>query len=247
MIDPLTSVPPRRPRSAAGHALGIVAAILLTAGCAHVPFDKPLDTPLGDTTAAAIRQQAVADTPRKFSVLNTIVFEKFGRAVMALGYTDVDMDADTVSVLALSPAGVKLFEFQERGGVIHHQYVIEHLARLGDVVTAVAADIRRVYFDRVPPFESDVVKKKHTCEFTTSVKTDVTRYVFGGEERALLRKTARRNGRKRWAVSYYEYQRRGTRLFPGGIVLKNDEHGYRLTVRLKDIFDDDESVSTSNK
>lgn len=225
----------------------LLAGILISAGCAHVPFDKTPKVPLGNVTSAAIRQQAAADTPSKFSVLNSIVFEKFGRAVMALGYTDVDMDADTVTVTALSPAGVKLFEFKEQGGVIQQQYVIEHLAQLGDVVTAVSADIRNIYFDRVPPPQAEVQRKKYTCEFKASVKTGVTRYVFGGQDKALLRKIFQQNGKRRWTVSYYERQKHGRHLFPRGIVLKNYENGYRLTVRLKDILDDDESVSTSDK
>jgi hypothetical protein len=178
---------------------------------------------------------------------DSIVFEKYGRSIMALGYTDVDKTADTVSVVALSPAGVKLFEFKEKSGVIQQQYVIEHLAKLGDVVTAVATDIRRIYFNQIPPPGAEVHKKKTTCEFRTPVKTGVMRYVFGGQDKALVRKLAYRNRKKCWSAAYYEPRWHGKHLFYGGIILINNTNGYRLTVRLKDILTDDECISTSNK
>lgn len=233
---------------ASGHAAVLsCAGILFTAGCTHSPFEKTPAVPLGTTSSAAIRQRAQASTPKKFSVLNSIVFEKFGRSIMALGYTDVDKRADTLAVVALSPAGVKLFEFKEKGGVIQHQYVIKHLAELGDVVTAVATDIRRIYFGCVPPPDAQVTKKTYTCEFRTPVKTGVMRYVFGGRDQALLRKIVRQKGKTCWTVNYFEPRWHGKHLFHGGIVLKNHPNSYRLTVRLKDIFNADECVSTSDK
>jgi len=63
----------------------------------------------------------------------------------------------------------------------------------------------------------------------------VLEYVFAGVQQNLIEKRYYHDDQLLWTVSYYEYQRKEGKLYPGGIVLKHHQYHYQLIVRLKEI------------
>jgi hypothetical protein len=212
-----------------------ILAICLSVGCGTIPFTPVPLTLLDDFSAEEVRTKAAAALPEQFTVLNSIVFKTRWHSMSALGYTSVDMQADTFAVQALNPMGIKLFEFSEKGGEVEEHYVMDHLPEKAQLSGAVAKDIRRIYFNRVPSRDAEVTRDKLTITFTEKIGNDTVRHVFGGVNTVLTEKQYYKGRRKAWTASYYEYQLHEGRLYPGGVVLKNHEHNYRLTVSLKEI------------
>lgn len=219
-----------------------ILALCLCAGCASIPFAPVPLLPLDDISAEEVRRKAAAALPEQFTVLNSIVFEMRWHSMSALGYTSVDMPGDSFTVQALNPMGIKLFEFSDRGGEVEKRYVIEHMAKRGDVTGTVARDIRRIYFNLVPSKDAEVTRDDLTFTFTEKAGNDTVRYVFGGADTVLIEKQYYEGRKKAWTASYYEYQLHEGRLYPGGVVLKNHKHKYRLTVSLKEIYQAQQSI-----
>jgi hypothetical protein len=137
----------------------------------------------------------------------------------------------------MSPLGVKLFSVEADQGGVRDSFVIGPLARRGDLASAVAGDIWRIYFGLVPSAEARARKNRRSIEFVEPFEGGFLVYVFAGEKGNLVMKKFYKHGVLRWKVGYYEYIREGGRLYPGGIVLTDYGSGYELTARTKKIYD----------
>lgn len=212
-----------------------LSAIIMLTGCASIPFEKTELTPIRDTSPLEVIKKAKTDTPEQFTLLNSTVFKMFGHSIVALGYTAINIPDNSMSVAAMNPMGVKVFEFTDKDGELVSSYMIKAMSEKGDAASAIASDIRCMYFDRVPSSDADCKMTGKTFVFTDHRGNDTVQYVFGGAYSALIEKVYYSDNDKLWTVSYHEYQLNEGKLFPAGIVFSNHKYRYRLLVSLKEI------------
>ncbi len=216
--------------------IGILCCALLGAGCASPPPFEPVARPeLGDQTPAEIYEQVRATQPRTFKVLSSVVFEYRRRSLTALGVTEIDTESRAFTVVALTPAGMKLFELQGDESGTEAVFVEPELTRHGDPVDTIGEDIRTVYFDRLPPHPESGRIRGNTVVFEQETDAGRLEHVLGGDPPALLEKRLRDRRGVVWEATYHEYRERDGKLHPGGILLRHRRYGYRLILRLQEI------------
>jgi hypothetical protein len=212
--------------------LGILSAV----GCSNVPFRQTELVSLEGVDPQTVRERFALALPVGFRVVNTVTFEFRGRALAAIGYTQVDAVSETFTVIGLHPAaGVKLFEVSGDSETTDSSFALEDFAVHGDIAGAVGEDTRRMYFDRVPASDATFSMERERIRFRQPTADGHLEFVFAGGDRALVEKSYYENGRKIWSISYYEYRREGGKLYPDGIILRHHEYRYRLVVRLREI------------
>ncbi len=173
--------------------------------------------------------------PRKSHTINTIVFRYKFSSFCALGYTSIDLEQKTFTVVALNPVGIKLFELSGNAQNVTCNFALEEFSRWDAFATGVADDIRRIYFGRTPSDAASLHKTKYRMIFSEQRNTGLMEHVFGGPENLLIEKRFKEENDTIWTVSYYEYRNENGELHPGGAILKHHRHGYQLTVRLLQI------------
>ena len=217
------------------HLITTGLVVLCSAGCSSIPFQSISYVPVDAVEPAAVREQFARSLPLKFQLVNTIVFQYGRHAISVIGYTAVDAYQKVFTVAGLNPLGVKLFELSGDANDVERRFAIEKFTSRGDFARAVADDIRRIYFDRIPGPEAEVYKKKYKIIFRQPIAAGIMEYVFAGIDNVLIEKRYYEGGRRVWSVSYYEYRREKGKLYPAGIILTHHEHRYQLVVRLKEI------------
>lgn len=214
--------------------MALLAGILLAAGCARVPFQEAPRVSLESVDPRRAVEEFQTRLPENFQVLNSVVFDYNWRSFLGIGYVGIDRRADTFTLVCLNPMGVKLLELSgDRENIVTH-YSVAALTQYGELGKAVGSDIRRVYFDLVPSAAAQVQKERYALRFREPAGTGQLEYVFAGPGPALVTKNYYEGGELLWRVSYFEYREQDGKYYPQGIILKNYQHGYRLTVRQKD-------------
>ncbi|MEW6379956.1 MAG: DUF3261 domain-containing protein [bacterium] len=208
---------------------------LLVGGCARTPFQPALCLPVKGLDPRAVREQFSRLIPEKFQLVNTIVFTYGQYTFSAIGYTDIDSQKNAFTVAGINPLGVKLFELAGDSQGVECRFALEEFARHGNFAQAVADDIRRIYFDRLPSPEARVRKKKYRIIFRQPGTEGTLEYVFAGADNLLVEKNCYQENNRLWSISYYEYQQKDGKFHPTGIILNNHHYHYRLTLRLKEI------------
>lgn len=213
------------------------------AGCAGVPFERPARVPMGGADPAAVARAFGERTPRRFSLVATILFRyNWLRKMSAIGCIDVDATRREFTVACFNPLGVKLFEIASAGNEVVRRDVFPALAEKGDVAGAVARDIGRVYFDLLPPAGAIPRNHPRKIEFRAPAEGGEVRHVFAGPSGDLTEKRwYDEKGSLVWRVSYYEYRDERAGRIPRGVVLDNFKHGYRLVVKVKEIAENAEN------
>jgi hypothetical protein len=212
-------------------------AVSCIVGCQSPPFLEVERVPLSGVDPEQLRLRFASALPERFRVVSSVSFHYFGRAFSALGLTDVDAAKKTFTIVGLHPAGgVKLFELTGDAVDVEVVFIHEEFTRRGDFARVVAADMRRMYFDRVPAPSAKSSRGRRQIVFRQWAGDGELEYVFAGANGVLVKKRYYEGDTKIWSVSYYEYRRRDGKLHPIGIVLEHHEHGYRLVVRLKEIL-----------
>jgi len=213
-----------------------VLGLLCVVGCSSVPFREIELLPVETVDPEEMRGRFALTLPITFRVVTAVTFKFMGRAVAAIGYTDVDTSKRTFTVVGLHPSGgITLFELSGGPDHVESAFALEEFTRLGDFAQAVADDIRRMYFDCVPAPAAEVSKEKGRILFRQQAAEGEIEHVFGGADGVLVRKRYYEKGRKVWTASYYEYRWEQGKLYPAGIVLEHHEYHYQLLVRLKEI------------
>jgi hypothetical protein len=217
--------------------LGLVGlGILSLAACSSVPFRETALVSLEGVDPEEMRGRFAAALPDAFRVVNTVTFEFRRRALVAIGYADIDTSRRTFTIVGLHPAGgVKLFEVSGDSEGIQSAFAVEEFAVRGDLASAVGEDTRRIYFDRLPSPDARVSKERYRILFREKSGDGEIEYVFSGSDGLLVEKRYYENGSKIWSASYYEYRREAGKLYPEGIIFEHHEYGYRLLVRLREI------------
>ncbi len=210
---------------------------LCMVGCRPPPFPEVERVPLAGVDPEGLRARFASALPGRFQVVNSVSFHYFGQAFSALGFTDVDSKKKTFTIVGLHPVGgVKLFELVGDADDVEVAFIREEFTRRGDFAGVVAADTRRMYFDRVPAPSAEISRGKQRIVFRQAVGEGELEYVFAGAKGVLVQKRYYEGDVKIWTVSYYEYRYQDGKLYPAGIVLEHHEHGYSLVVRLKEIL-----------
>lgn len=208
---------------------------LLVSGCARIPFQPVSYLPVKDLNPQAVREQFARLIPDKFQLISTIVFQYGQYVFSSIGYTDIDSQKNTFTVAGVNPLGVKLFELAGDSQGVECRFALEEFTRHGNFAQAVADDIRRIYFDRLPSPRARVRKKKCRIVFRQPGAEGTLEYVFAGADNLLIEKNCYQENNRLWSISYYEYRQKDGKFHPTGIILRNHQHHYQLTLRLKEI------------
>ncbi len=216
--------------------LPVIAILLFASGCATIPFQKPDYVPMEREDPAAIVENFTEKLPKKYRLINSIVFEKgYTHRFAAIGITKIDLNTEELAVAAISPLGLKLFEVTADRDGVTKSFAVDQISEMGDFAEAIAKDIKRIYFNLAPHPDAKMTKKKYKVIFESPYKDGTIQHIFAGSEGYLVQKKFYEKGRLSWSVSYYEYVIVDGKLYQGGIIMDNRKHGYRLIIRRKGI------------
>lgn len=211
--------------------------LFLFTGCESIPFQKELDQPYASVDPAAVREKFKGSLPEHSRLLNTIVFEYNLRTFSGIGFIDADTAERTCSLACINQMGMKLFEISIDKDNINTSFALPEFTSKGNFTKAVGEDIKCISFDLVPSDGAEATKEKFAVVFRQKEGAGTAEYVFSGPGQYLTEKTYYEEGNPLWRVSFYEYQSRNSKIYPGGTILKNYKYGYRLIIRLKEISD----------
>jgi hypothetical protein len=212
--------------------------LVLAAGCAtNRPFQPVPLQPIAPGSAETVYDSVRASLPTRFTVLTSVVFEYRGRSMTAMGLTRVDTDANTVSVVAMSPMGAKLFELRADAAGVEAVFVAEELKERADPTGTIAGDIRAVYLDPLPARDAKGWTEESVAVFQEETTDGRVEHVLGGDPPVLVEKRLSGKRGTVWRVTYHEYVEQDGKRYPGGIVLRHCRYGYSLVIRLKKIVE----------
>lgn len=211
--------------------------ILCLTCCTSIPFQKTALVPVELFDPAEVRQHFAGSLPSAFQLVNTIEFMYKRHSIpSAIGYIDADIKNKSFTVAGINPiGGYTLFELSMEQDRVDCRFAIEEFARHGDFASAVADNIKKAYFDRIPAANANIVKKKHTIIFRQPEISGTMEHVFAGADKVLIEKNYYENNRKVWSVFYYEYQKVNEKLYPAGIIIKHYQYKYNVVIRILEI------------
>jgi len=212
-----------------------VIILLHLTGCASIPFQSAERVPIGKIEPGEVKERFALMLPEKFRIINSMVFEFKGEAVSFIGYSDIDSLEKTFTVVGLSPVGIKLFELTGNNNKTELKFAIEEFAKIENFAEAVAGDIKKIYFDRLPGAGARASRGKYEIVFARDENGATIEHVFAGAGNLLVEKRCAVDNIAVWSVYYYEYRIENGKLYPAGIILENHKYDYRLILRLKEI------------
>lgn len=207
----------------------------MLAGCAAMPFRPAEQVSLAGVQPLQLLERFQAKLPDKVSSFNSVVFDFAGLDFLGLGFIEINRREQSFRVVCLNPMGVKLFDLTGDGSSFSTSYAIEPLAGYPSIGAAVAADIRRIYFDLLPPPAALPRVGESRIIYGTAVPGGYLERIFAGVDGDLVEKRFYNADQLiSWRVSYHEFADRGGKRWPQGILLTNYQDGYQLIVREKD-------------
>jgi len=214
-----------------------LVGLLLTCfcGCSSIPFKPTELVSVQNITPEKIRDDFAASLPKKFELLNSVVFQYGMSSFVALGYTSVDMEKKVFVVTGLNPAGIKLFDLSGNDTGVEAKFVLPEFSSKGDFAKVVAEAVKKIYFDRIPSSSAKIIKRKNQTIFQESIPDGMVEYAFAGADNLLTEKRYYRNGHRFSSIFYYEYLRDNSKLYPQGVIFKHHQYYYQLRLRLKQI------------
>lgn len=212
-----------------------LAACFVLAGCSSIPFREAEPASMEGKSPAGVLERFREATPERFRTTSSVVVGVAGRSISALGITEVDRIAGTFTAVALNPLGVKIFELTGAPDGTVSGSVLEAISQNGKAAAAIGEDIRRIYFDLVPSPTARIWKRSRAFVFRQPSGIGELEYVFAGKGPDLVEKNFYADGSIVWQAAYYEYDDWNGKRVPGGIVYRSFRHGYRLTIRMKEI------------
>lgn len=216
----------------------LLSVLALSTGCAgHVDLDFVPDppAPLQSNDPSLAVATLTESLPVRFQRVDSIVFSFRGRPLSAIGYSEVDEGAGRFTVVALNHVGMKLFEIAGVGEKVERRFVMPELSRRGDPAGAIAADIRRIYFHRVPSAAALVSVGRDSIRFCEETAEGTLCHVLGGPDGVLSEKSLTAKGRLLWRIRYARYQGEKGRLQPGEVLLEDLRYHYELLIRLREV------------
>lgn len=212
--------------------------LIVAGGCESMPFKEVELVPMGTKDASVVQERFARSIPDHADMLSVISFKSAGQKLSGIGYLSIDGKSRAFSVVCLSPVGIKLFEFAVDGnGVVTSMFALPPLDRGGRLADTVGEDIKRIYLDLIPSGRLWSRWDRDSLVVMSYVDDGIMEYVYAGAEGALIRKLYRIDDELQWRVSYFEHVRKNGKLYPNGIVVNNYRYGYRLTIKVREIYD----------
>ncbi len=217
-------------------------------GCTSVaPFKEVKLVSVADIDPIAVKDNFEKRISFECQIVESVLFKYYWREFYSLGYLNLDLNKNSFSLVALDPAGVRLFQLTDNNKKVEYSTPIEVLEKLTPYVKYIAEDIRNIYFDNIPSKTSSILKKDNEIIFYDLKGCEKVEYIFGGTNENLLEKKLlkKRSWFWRlflseycsvWSVNYYGYELKGEKLYPKNIFYKNNKLGYDITIRLKEIM-----------
>ncbi|MBU0896928.1 MAG: hypothetical protein KJ629_05290 [Candidatus Omnitrophica bacterium] len=240
----------------------IIFLLVFSSGCGRASFRQVRYVSTRDVDAKELPERFAKLLPEKFSLIDTIVFKYRGRAFSGIGYTYVDTRNNIFKVACLNPVGVKLFEITACENEVKTNFVLEKFSELGDLSKAVAEDIKRIYFNRIPSKDAQIRKTRNKVIFRHQKDEGILEHVFAGVDKTppfkvsggsicarlcpqgyegipmdnlLITKNYYEKERLIWSVSYYQWHNNHGKIYPAGVVFKHHRYKYELVSRLREI------------
>jgi hypothetical protein len=218
----------------------ILAVLLLVlTGCSEVPFRPTQLVPVTPRTQSELSGGMWSSGKGPLLVRQSALFELRGMQVPLAGIMKLDTAAGSARLVGMNDMGVKLYDISVDRSTSHANFVVPDLARYPGFADAVAASVRRIFLEPVPSGDDALTLKGKSYLLTRVSPEGKVSFSFGGADAQLLEK-AFEGKNQSWSVGYYQYQRSGDLLFPGGIVLTDQRAGYRLTLWIESVEKTDE-------
>ncbi len=208
----------------------ITSLILLAmlAGCSSEPFTRPPLPKLVGVDGLAIRDQFAHTQAAEFSSQDSVIISApFRDDIAVLGVVGVNRKAGEFEMVGLNQLGLELFHLSGKQNTITVVSAIPPLMEQKWILESIGRDIRRMYFDLVPPAKSDI----KVGDAIVRYKTGDLVHEFGGQPIVLLEKRVEGVFSPKWRVRYYDYAESAGRLYPRGIVMDNGHYHYRIVVK----------------
>jgi len=214
----------------------LLVLCLLVAGCATVPFEAEPKADFRAVDPPAMLKAFDDSVAKNFELLESVVFSIFGKELTGMGYLAVNADDRSYALSCMNPAGIKIFEFRGVDDRVETLFVPPQLGeREVQFAEAVAQDIRRIYFDWVPPDNAELKRKKDKLVFTEKTESGKVEYIYAGPQRTLVEKKFSKGWKTACRVRYFDYREVNGKQYPYGIVLQNRKYHYRLVLRIKSV------------
>jgi hypothetical protein len=207
---------------------------MLVTGCATEYFSRPQKVSISDIQPEQLLERFKANLPETVSSLNSVVFDYAGITFLGLGFVEIDRSKGTFRVICLNPMGVKLFDLSGDMNSTTTNFAIEPMAKYGEIGAAVAADIRRIYFDLLPSSNAEPRRGEYRVIYGSATPNGYQEHIYAGVEGDLIEKRFYYDQFISWQVTYHDYLNIGGKRYPQGIVLTNYRDGYQLVVREKE-------------
>lgn len=211
----------------------------LLAACSTVPFEPTRLTALPAATAAELTRGQWSSGNGILLVRQSAVFELHGMKVPVAALMKLDLAQKEARLVGMNEMGVKLYDISVDREKSEAHFLMPELARYPKFAEAVGTSVRRIFLEPLPSPDDSLEAESNRYLLTRKSGGDTVRFVFGGEQAQLLEKSS--SGKSgSWRVRYYQYQEQQGILFPGGIVLDDDQAGYRLTLWTESVEPSDE-------
>jgi hypothetical protein len=213
----------------------VLLLLAALAGCQAEPFVRPALPLLGPSDPRAMADRFAAGLADRFISDDTLILQApFHDDWVILSVLRVDRPAGTFVLYGFNPLGVELFRIRSDAKATTLDSVLLPLRAERSVLLAIAADVRRIYFNLAPDRAAQIQKLRRRVRFSQEQPGGRLIYEFGGRPAELLQK--RRPGwlGDQWCVHYYQYTKAGKWTYPRGVVLDDGETHLRLIVKNRD-------------
>jgi hypothetical protein len=206
--------------------------LLLVTACAPEPFKRePLPT-LQNPDPNSIREAFAKSLPPRFVSDDTIIVHApFHDDFAFLGVLRVDRQKGTFELAGLNHVGIKLFDLSGDSSGTTINSAVPPLMEHKDILLAMGADIRRMFFDLAPDPDDKSTIERSEVKF----KHGKLIRKLGGTPVILLEKREDGFFGPAWRVQYFRYTSDAGRLYPRGLVMDNGQYHYRIVVKNRDI------------
>lgn len=220
-------------------SLALIGASLLLASCATARFPATELTRTRPTSARELLGGLWNSGAGSLILRQSALFELQGMRVPIAGIMKLDLAAREARLVGMNDMGMKLYDIFVTPSSSRAYFIVPDLARYPGFTEAVAASVRRIFLEPQPALGDLLEVTPKSYLLTRESGAGKIRFTLGGAEAQLVEKSCRGRAES-WRVGYYQYQRKLGRLFPGGIVLDDDQAGYRLTLWIESVEKTDE-------